>query len=130
MPGAATSAGEVASGLRRLRDLRGLPLLREQLRAAAIGMAGDPLEDVMKVRPGVEPVSLACRHEAVENRGALAAGIGATEEPGFPAGDDFSERAFASVVVDREVAVLAVLRERRHCARAWPTASPIGSLVG
>jgi hypothetical protein len=89
------------------------PVAREQLGPPAIGVGGDPLEHVAQVGPRIDAVGLARRHDAVENRGALAASVAATEEPVLSASDDPSEGALRDIVVDGEGAVLAVACQRR-----------------
>jgi hypothetical protein len=58
-------------------------------------------------------MGLARGHEAVENRGAAAPGIAPTERPVVPAGDDLSEGALGDIVVDHQIAVHGIARERR-----------------
>jgi hypothetical protein len=69
-------------------------------------MGRDPLAHVAQVGPGVDPVRLAPRHDAIEDGRASPPDIAAAEEPVLPARDDPSQRAFGRIVVDGERAVL------------------------
>jgi len=76
-------------------------------------MRRDAGQHVAEVGPRIDPMLLAGRHEAVEDRGARAPRVAATEEPVLPAGDHATERPFGHVVIDGQVAVLDIPRERR-----------------
>jgi hypothetical protein len=71
-------------------------------------MGGEPVEHIPQVGPRIDAVRLARCHKAVEDRGAMAPSIAATERPVVSARDDRSERTLGDVVVDGERAVLAL----------------------
>ena len=77
-----------------------------------IGCSAMRLEHLAQVRLGIEPVELGRLHQAVDRRGALAAGVRAHEEVVLAAQADAAQRAFGGVVVDLDAPVVDVARQR------------------
>ena len=78
---------------------------------------GDAGEDVTQVGFGVDAVQFAGFDQAVDDGCAVATGIGAGEEPVFPAEGDAAQGVFSAVVVDLQAAVLGIAGQRRPVGR-------------
>jgi hypothetical protein len=78
---------------------------------------GDAGEDVTQVGFGVDAVQFAGFDQAVDDGCAVATGIGAGEEPVFPAEGDAAQGVFSAVVVDLQAAVLGITGQRRPVGR-------------
>jgi hypothetical protein len=53
-------------------------------------MVGNALQDVAQIGLGIDAVELGCSDQAVDRRGALAAGVGSAEEVVFALMRSFS----------------------------------------
>jgi hypothetical protein len=87
----------------------GLPGAGQELRALAVRMRRDALEHIAQVGPGIDPVRLARRDNAIEDGHATPPAIAPAEEPVLRPCDDPAQRAFGGVVVDGERAVVEFL---------------------
>ena len=86
---------------------------RQQLVDLALGMVGDAVDGVAQPGFGIDLVELGGFDEAVDRGGAVAALVGAGEQPVLAADGDAAQRAFGGVVVDLEPPVVDVTRECR-----------------
>lgn len=65
-------------------------------------------EEITEIRPGLDLISLACGDEAHEHRGAEASFAAGDEEPILAPDRTRLHHSFRGVVVDGQVAILAV----------------------
>ena len=79
-------------------------------------MIGDAGEHVGQPGLGIDVVELGGDDQAVEEGGALAAAIGAGEQPGLAAESQAAQRPFGGVVGETDPAVLEEAREGRPSA--------------
>src|SRR4029453_10065512 len=84
----------------------GRPVPREQLVEPAGGMLGDAGEDGGQPCLRIDVVELGGDDQAVQEGCALAAAIGAGEQPGLAAQCQAAQRSFSSVVGEAEAAVV------------------------
>jgi hypothetical protein len=91
----------------------GLVVPGQQLVDLTLGMVGDAVDGVAQPGFGIDLVELGGLDEAVDGGGAVAALIGAGEQPVLAADGDAAQRALGGVVVDLEPPVVDVAGERR-----------------
>ena len=94
-----------------------LPLIGEQFGQAALGMITDAGEDVAQVGEGVDRHSLAGGDQTVQNRRRATAIVATQEGPISPTYRNSAQTPLGAVIVDFQIAVLAV-------AAGWRRASP------
>ena len=69
-------------------------------------MIGDAAQCICEPGLRVDGVELGGADERIDGRGALAAAVGAGEEPGFAAEGDAAQRAFGGVIGQADAAVV------------------------
>lgn len=75
-------------------------------------MVGDAGQNVPEIGLGIEAVELGALDQGVDDGGALAAGVGAGEEPVLTADGERPDRAFGGIVVDLQIAMVGIAGER------------------
>ena len=83
----------------------GLPMPGEEFRQTGLRHLGDASKDVGEPGLGVDVVELGGADERVHHRRALAAAIGAREQPGFASQTERPERPLGRVVGEADDAL-------------------------
>src|SRR2546426_9721958 len=86
------------------------PLVGKQLGDSVLRMGADAFEDVAQVGKRIDAESFARGDEAGQDRRRPPAVVAPIEHPVFATNRDSTQAAFGTVVVDLQVAVLAVSR--------------------
>ena len=87
-------------------------------------MLGNPADDMAQVSLRIEPVELGRADQAVDRRRTLAPCVRTRKEEIFPAQGDRAQRPFGGVVVDLDVPIGGVARERRPAGEPEFDSSP------
>ena len=85
----------------------GIPVPGQQFGDAVDRVVGDAGEHVAQPGLRIEAVELGGLDQRVDGRGALAAGVGAGEQPVLPAEGDGADRPLGGIVVDLQAPVVA-----------------------
>ena len=98
----------------RPTDLRAgpTPIPRQQFVEFLDGMFGDAGQDVGEPGLRIDVVDLGGDDQAVHGGGALAAAIGAAEQPGLSAQGDAAQRALGGIVGQADAAIIEEAGER------------------
>ena len=86
-------------------------------------VGGDAGEDVREPGLWVDAVHFRGHDQAVHRRGALAAAVGAAEQPAFPAKGDAAQTAFCGIVRHADA---PVVEEQTRSLPARPGYPPVG----
>lgn len=75
-------------------------------------MVADQSQDVTEIGLRIEAVELGALDQGVDDGGALAAAVGAGEEPVLTADGERPDRTFGGIVVDLQIAMVSIAGER------------------
>ena len=91
----------------------GLPLVGEEVLQAVDRVCADALEDVSQVGERIDAQVFACGGETGEDGGGPSAIVAAVKHPVFAPNRNAAQAALGSVVVDLQIAVLAIADQCR-----------------
>jgi hypothetical protein len=98
--------------------LRWRPAMREQFANTTGGLQWQPFQDVFQIGVGIMAVEPGRVNQAHDGRGPLAGAQAAGKQPVVAADGNRADLVLDPVVVDRQMTIIEIARERSPAAKA------------